>query len=126
MAKKADDVACALIGGGHQCQSGQCKLGRCYTPNSVASGGTCYVDDACAQGKCSSIDGAQGTCVCKEDSDCGSGFWCDRGADLKKNSCKRKLGKGEVCGKAGELGVGHRCKSGSCKLSGFSTNLECQ
>jgi hypothetical protein len=46
--------------------------------------------------------------------------------DLKKNACRRKLDKGEVCGTVGELGVGHRCKSGECKVSGLSKNLECR
>ena len=123
---KADNDSCALVDGGRTCKSGQCRLGRCYTPNSVAMGGTCYVDDACSQGKCSSVDGAKGSCVCKEDSDCGSGDWCDKGVDLSKNSCKRKLNKGEICGTVGELGVGHRCKSGDCKVSGISKNLKCQ
>jgi microsomal dipeptidase-like Zn-dependent dipeptidase len=127
-ALKADNESCALAGGGHQCRSGQCKLGRCYTPGGVKMGGTCYVDDACAQGRCSSVDGTKGSCVCKEDSDCGTGFWCDGGADLKKNACKRKLDKGEVCGTVGEFGTGHRCKSGNCKAAGITnpTRLECK
>ncbi|MCB9703747.1 MAG: membrane dipeptidase [Myxococcales bacterium] len=125
-ALKNDNEACAAVGGGHQCKSGKCNLGRCYTPSSVAMGGTCYVDGACREGKCSSVDGTKGTCVCKEDSDCGAGKWCDGGLDLKKNSCKAKLDKGEVCGTAGEIGVGHRCKSGKCKVSGISTKLKCQ
>ena len=70
---------CDLVGGGHQCKGGQCKFGRCYTPNSVAMGGTCYVDDACKEGKCSSLDGAKGSCVCKSDADCGAGRWCKAG-----------------------------------------------
>ncbi len=115
--KKADNVACDLMGGGHQCQSGKCNLSRCYTPNSVAMNGTCYVDDACKEGKCSSMDGAKGTCVCKEDSDCGAGKWCDGGLDLKTNACRAKLNKGQSCGKAGSLGNDHKCKSGQC--SGF-------
>jgi hypothetical protein len=75
-------------------------------------GGLCYVDDACQEGKCSSVDGTKGTCVCKNDSDCGPGRWCDGGVDLKKNACHDKLKSGEVCG----IGVGHdhRCKSGKC------------
>jgi hypothetical protein len=55
--------------------------------------------------------------VCKRDSDCGSGSWCDAGLDLKDNVCKRKLDKGESCGKAGSFGNDHKCKSGKC--SGF-------
>jgi hypothetical protein len=125
-AKKPDGDSCPLVGGGHACQSSQCKLSRCYTPSSVAMGGTCYVDDACSRGKCSSIDGTRGTCVCDDDSQCGSGFWCDQGLDFTNNSCKRKLAQGEVCGKAGDIGVGHRCLSGSCKIAGVSTNLKCQ
>jgi hypothetical protein len=96
---------------------------RCYTPNSVAMGGTCYNDDACKEGKCSAIDGAQGTCVCKEDSDCGAGKWCDAGLDTKINACRAKLDKGESCGKTGSVGNDHKCKSGKC--SGFP-NYKCK
>jgi hypothetical protein len=123
---KADNEACALVGGGHQCMSGHCMMSRCYTPGGVAMGGECYFDDACAKGKCSSADNTRGTCVCKDDPDCGAGFWCDAGTDVKRNACKHKLDKGEVCGTVGELGVGHRCKSGDCKISGVSKNLECK
>jgi microsomal dipeptidase-like Zn-dependent dipeptidase len=126
VAKKANDVACAVVGGGHQCQSGQCRLGRCYTPASVAMGGTCYVDDACKQGRCSSVDGTRGTCVCKGDDDCSSGSWCDGGIDTTKNSCKPKLASGAVCGHVGDLEVGHRCTSGDCRVSGLSANLRCR
>ena len=123
---KNDGETCAAVGGGHQCKSGRCAWSRCYTPGAVAMGGTCYVDEACKEGKCSAVDGAKGSCVCKNDDDCGSGKWCDAGLDLKKNACKAKLDKGEVCGTVGELGVGHRCKSGSCKVRGLSTKLECK
>jgi len=122
---KSDGEACPAVGGGHSCKSGQCSFGRCYTPDSIAMGGICYVTDACKQGKCSSVPGVQGRCVCKEDDDCGSGSWCNKGLDLNMNSCKPKLKKGEVCGKVGELGVGHRCKSGECK-AGFGVNLKCK
>jgi hypothetical protein len=123
IAKKSDNSTCDIAGGAHQCSSGYCKVGRCYTPNSVAMGGTCYVDDACKEGKCSSVGGTKGTCVCKTDADCGSGKWCDGGLDLKKNSCKNKLKKGEKCGKAGSVGNDHKCKSGNC--SGFP-KYECK
>lgn len=123
---KNDTESCPAVGGGHACKSGKCNLGRCYTPNSVAMGGACYLDDACKEGKCTAIDGAKGTCVCKEDSDCGTGKWCDAGLDFKTNTCKNKLNDGEICGKVGELGVGHRCKSGDCKVAGLSTNLKCK
>jgi hypothetical protein len=112
--KKADNEACDLVTGGRQCQSGKCNLGHCYTPHSVAMGGTCYVDDACKEGKCSAIDGTKGTCVCKEDSDCAPGQWCHAGLDLTKNVCKRKLGKGESCGFG--VDIGHRCLSGKCSF----------
>jgi hypothetical protein len=56
----------------------------------------------------------------------GAGKWCGKGIDLKENVCSNKLDKGQVCGTVGELGTGHRCKSGSCKLAGVSKNLTCQ
>lgn len=123
---KADTATCDLVGGAHQCSGGKCSYGRCYTDGAVAMGGTCYVDAACDQGKCSSVAGTRGSCVCKEDADCGSGKWCDGGLDTQVNSCKAKLNDGEICGKVGEIGVGHRCKSGDCKVSGISTNLKCK
>lgn len=123
MAKKADDQTCDIAGGGHQCKSGYCKLSRCYTPNSVPMGDTCYLNDACKEGKCSSLDGTKGTCVCKADVDCGQGKWCDAGIDTKVNACRPKLNKGEKCGKAGSLGNDHKCKSGEC--SGFP-KYECK
>lgn len=126
LAKKDDNEPCAAVGGAHQCKGDHCYLSRCYTPKSVAMGGACYNDDACKEGKCSAVDGLKGTCVCKTDDDCGGGRWCDAGLDFKTNACKAKLDKGEVCGKVGELGVGHRCKSGECKVSGVSTNLKCK
>jgi hypothetical protein len=124
--KQADNASCSLVNGGRTCKSGQCRVGRCYTPNSVAMGGTCYVDDACAGGKCSSIDGTRGTCVCNSDGDCGSGRWCDKGIDTTKNSCKAKLASGAICGVVGDIGVGHRCKSGVCRVSGLSATLKCK
>lgn len=63
---------------------------------------------------------------CQTDPDCGAGNWCDKGLDLKKNVCRPKLAKGEVCGTVGELGVGHRCRSGSCKVAGLSKQLRCK
>ncbi|HJU03734.1 MAG TPA: M23 family metallopeptidase [Nitrospiraceae bacterium] len=122
--RKADHDTCDLAGGGHQCKSGFCKLSRCYTPNSVAMGGTCYNDDACKEGKCSSIDGTKGTCVCKSDSDCDPGQWCDEGLDTKINTCRAKLDKGETCGKAGSMGNDHKCKSGEC--SGLVGGYKCK
>lgn len=123
VAKKADNDTCDIAGGDHQCKSGHCKLSRCYTPNSVAMGGTCYLNDACKEGKCSSIDGTKGTCVCKDDADCDSGEYCDGGLDLKPNVCRAKLNKGETCGKAGSVGNDHKCKSDEC--SGFP-NYQCK
>jgi len=125
-AKKDDGEACPAVGGGHACKSGQCMWGHCYTPASVAMGGTCYVDGACRNGRCSAWDGARGICVCRDDGDCGSGFWCDAGLDLKLNACKAKLDDGAFCGTVGELSVGHRCKSGDCKVWGASLKLKCK
>ena len=123
VAKKADNEACDLVTGASQCKSGKCNLGRCYTPQSVAMGGTCYCDDACKEGKCSAIDGTKGSCVCKDDGDCGPGKYCDAGLDAKINVCRSKLSAGEKCGKAGSIGNDHKCKSGEC--SGFP-KYECK
>lgn len=122
-ALKNDNDTCDIAGGGHQCKSGYCKFSRCYTPNSVPMGAACYNDDACKQGKCSAIDGARGTCVCKADTDCDSGFWCDGGVDTNVNACRAKLAKGAKCGTAVSVGNDHKCRSGKC--SGFP-NYVCQ
>jgi hypothetical protein len=114
---KNDNETCDLVGGGHQCKSGNCRYSRCFTPNSVAMGDTCYMDDACKAGKCSDVAGVKGVCVCKNDDDCDKGQWCDAGLDFKVNACRPKLAKGESCGKAGSMGNDHKCKSGKC--SGF-------
>ena len=45
--KKADNETCDVVGGGHQCKSGPCASAAATRSNSVAMGGTCYVDDAC-------------------------------------------------------------------------------
>ena len=122
-ALKNDNETCDLAGGGHQCKSGHCKFSRCYTPGSVAMNGACYSDDACKEGKCSAVDGARGTCVCKEDRDCGTGKWCDAGLDTKVNACRAKLPKGAKCGTAATVGNDHKCSSGEC--SGFP-KYECK
>jgi hypothetical protein len=121
LALKSDNETCDIAGGDHQCKSGYCKLSRCYTPNSVPMGETCYLNDACKEGKCSSLDGTKGTCVCKSDADCGQGKWCDAGIDTKVNACRPKRNKGESC--AGVAGNDHKCKSGKC--SGFP-KYECK
>ena len=121
---KSDNEACEVIGGGHQCKSGKCQYGRCYTPQSVEIGNTCYVNDACKAGKCSDPQGVKGVCVCQSDTDCGDkDKYCDKGMDFKINACRTKLNKGEKCGKAGSLGNDHKCKSDEC--SGFP-KYECK
>jgi murein DD-endopeptidase MepM/ murein hydrolase activator NlpD len=120
---KADNETCALVGGGHQCKSGNCRFSRCYTPDSVNIGGTCYSDDACRSGRCSDFDGARGECVCNGDEDCGSSSYCNKGLDLELNECLPKLNKGQKCGKALSVGNDHKCKSGKC--SGFP-KYECK
>ena len=114
VALKADNDTCDIAGGGHQCKGGHCKWSRCYTPDSVPMGGTCYVDDACRQGKCSAVDGTKGTCVCKEDTDCGTGKYCNAGLDATRNACLALKNDNETCDIAGG---GHQCKGGHCKWS---------
>ena len=79
MLRKADNKMCDVAGGNHQCKSGYCKFGRCYTPYSVAMGGTCYVNDVYQGGKCTDMEGLKGRCVCKRDADCEAGKWCGVG-----------------------------------------------
>jgi microsomal dipeptidase-like Zn-dependent dipeptidase len=126
-AKKPDNESCAAVGGAHQCQSGRCDFARCVSNGNIAMGGTCFTNNQCRAGKCSSLEGTKGTCVCSADADCSSRQWCDQGVDAHVNSCKDKLPDGAECGKAGELGVGHRCLSGSCKIKNIaSSKLECK
>ncbi len=71
--------------------------------------------------------GGSGGDQCKKDSDCKANEWCDAGLDNKSNQCRAKLDKGEVCGAVGAVGVGHRCKSGECKVHGAPAGkLVCQ
>lgn len=111
-----DGALCTMA---DQCKAGRCKSGFCSREASVAMGNTCRFNDECRVGKCNAPVGgvSTGTCVCKKDSDCGAGNWCDAGLDLKVNACRAKLSKGASCGKAGSFGNDHKCKSGNC--SGF-------
>ena len=127
-ARLADGRGCTSDG---QCGSGHCspwrpqdgqESGICYTPGSKVAGAACLIDPECRAGKCNSNK----KCVCRNDADCETGRWCDAGADLKENSCRPKLAPGEICGTVGEVGVGHRCRSGDCKASGLSVNLKCK
>jgi hypothetical protein len=114
IAKKPNNDGCA---NGDQCQSGQCSWGHCYQPNSASMGETCFQDGACSKGKCTAVDGFAGKCVCQNDSDCGTGQWCNAGLDFKTNACHAKLNSGEKCGNGNAFGNDHKCKSGKC--SGF-------
>jgi hypothetical protein len=53
MPLKADDESCDVAGGSHQCRSGYCKFGRCYTPHSVGTAVSAGNDHTCKSGKCS-------------------------------------------------------------------------
>ena len=115
----------ALCTKAEQCQAGRCKSGFCSAAASASMGESCRFDDECREGTCNApVGGAtKGTCVCNSDSACGSGKWCDKGLDLKTNTCQAKLNKGETCGKVGSVGNDHKCKSGEC--SGFP-KYECK
>ena len=106
----------ALCTKSDQCTAGRCKSGFCSAPASVSMNGSCRFNDECKVGKCNApVGGAtKGTCVCKKDSDCGKGKWCDAGLDMKVNKCRDKLKKGQKCGKAFSVGNDHKCKSGKC------------
>ena len=114
MPLKGDNDTCDIAGGSHQCNSGYCQFGRCYTPHSVAMGDTCYVNDACEQGKCSDVQGLKGRCVCERDTDCSDGKYCNAGLDLNLNSCINLKADNDTCDL---VGGGHQCKSGFCKYS---------
>jgi hypothetical protein len=88
-AKAADGDACPLVGGDHACESGQCKLGRCYTPRSADIGDACFFADVCRSDNCNNpVGGGAGRCVCKQDSDCGASSACKQGAlGLGTNHC---------------------------------------
>ncbi len=117
---------------GGQCRSGDCSglhtgdgqvTPICYEPRSRGIGQSCRIDPECKAGKCNSNK----VCVCRDDGDCADGQWCDAGLDLHENKCRAKLDKGDVCGAVGDAGVGHRCRSGKCKLYGAPAGkLVCQ
>ncbi|HJU03736.1 MAG TPA: Dickkopf N-terminal cysteine-rich domain-containing protein [Nitrospiraceae bacterium] len=121
--KLADGALCTKD---DQCQAGRCKTGFCSAPASASMGESCRFEDECRVGKCNApVGGAtKGTCVCDRDADCGAGFWCDEGFDVKANACRAKLDKGESCGKAGSVGNDHKCKSGEC--SGLVGGYKCK
>ena len=60
------------------------------------------------------MEGLKERCVCKRDTDCREGMYCDAGTDLNLNASKLLKVDNEtgdlVCG-------GHQCKSGYCKFS---------
>lgn len=117
-----DDGDC---GSGASCDKGTLDLGRniCVSNTPTASlGDACIRSSQCLSGSCSS----KGVCQCNNDGDCGSGMWCNAGIDVQANACRAKLASGQVCGVVGDLDVGHRCRSGSCKVSGLSANLKCK
>lgn len=96
-----------------QCKSGKCSdwrpqdgqaSGICFNPDSVDIGGGCKIDQECKRGKCNSNK----VCVCKNNSDCGSGYWCKNGLDLTQNKCYRKKSNGSSCSHRSQ------CKSGEC------------
>ena len=109
----ADGANCPAINGGRTCESGHCRFGQCYTPNSVPMGGQCFTQDQCQLGKCNNaIDGTPGTCVCKQDKDCGDNRYCDGGLDLQQNQCRSLSANNAACP---AINGGRTCQSGLCQ-----------
>jgi microsomal dipeptidase-like Zn-dependent dipeptidase len=96
---RKDGEACPAVGGGHACRSEHCQFGQCYTPQSVAMGDACFVNDQCRQGKCSNtVLGTTGECVCDADQQCGKGRYCDEGwLTIGKNQCVAFKAYGAAC-----------------------------
>ncbi len=108
----ADGGNCPLVGGGHACESGTCRFGRCYTANTVAMGDSCFVDAQCIAGKCgNTVPGTDSVCVCDADNQCSSSEYCDAGLDLHQNSCVAKKPDNATCD---VFNGGRTCQSGTC------------
>ena len=92
---------------------------KCYKKDSLPLGESCFKDVQCSVGKCNGFSDPfckKGTCVCKEDADCGNNEYCDKGVILGigKNSCKPKKVNGISCGQDKQC-VSGRCNLGKCK-----------
>lgn len=92
---------------------------KCYKKNSLSIGESCFKNVQCSVGKCNGFTDPvckKGTCVCKDDADCASNEYCDKGVILGigKNSCKLKKASAVGCGKDSQCLSG-RCNLGKCK-----------
>jgi hypothetical protein len=85
-ARKGEGASCSAD---KQCMQGAvCQgkpLGKCIIESSVVIGGSCVKDAQCTTGSCNSV----GQCQCKEDNDCGTNSYCNKGGALGvgRNSC---------------------------------------
>lgn len=109
--KKPDWEACSA---NNQCQSGACGgcanlVGWCYTPRSKGYGETCKSDRECTTDRCGAdcYLNPTGTCLCKEDSHCGSSQYCGWG--LNSGKCQNKKGRGAACA------YDRECLSNNCR-----------
>jgi hypothetical protein len=105
-------------GAGRYCNN---RLGtnRCLADRTSHVGDSCIKNRECKSGKCQG-SGSKRACVCKKNSDCGSGKYCNN--RLGKNRClaKASLQLGETCKKNKE------CTSGKCQGSGSKRACVCK
>ncbi len=90
VARKGEEEKCSAD---KQCVQGAiCKgkpFGKCIVENSVLLGGSCSKDAQCKTGSCNNME----ICQCKEDNDCNTGEYCDKGGafGVGRNTCSKMV-----------------------------------
>ncbi len=110
-----------------QCANGAiCKgkpVGKCIIKASVNLGGTCSKNAQCKTGSCNNI----GICQCKNNSDCASDEYCDKGGALGigRNSCAKV--KSPTCKSGWQYQIRNPLNKDRCKKTTTSTAaLKCK